>query len=150
MPTFSWYRQKRVDGGIRTAIEMDDVIQFHLFEHRSDKPDPRLLWYVDLRCNGKKLPRAPQKVQQWLVAHAVPIRAGLVEMAQQFAAGVDLIDWPLQHRVQGLPRGITATIVVSALRRVELLELGQILGDVADHWEERLRGLPQVEPDRVG
>ena len=51
----SFYRQKRQDGGIRTAVTVDGDTVLHRFQPGEGASDPALLWYVDLRCAGRRL-----------------------------------------------------------------------------------------------
>jgi hypothetical protein len=145
----TWYRQKRVDGGVRTAIDVDDVTLFHLFENVSDQPDPVLLWYVDLRCTGARLPVTPPAVREWLLGQAPVVRAGLVVIAEEVRAGVDAGIWPFRRELTGLPGRVKATLVYCAARRQDRLDLADILTDVAGHWEERIQSLPVVEAARA-
>ena len=52
MPNLTFYRQKRVDGGVRTGVELDGETVASLFEEGDPERDPALLWFVDLRCEG--------------------------------------------------------------------------------------------------
>ena len=70
MPNLTFYRQARIDGGIRTGIELDEDAVFEHFEEGGPELDPTLLWYVDLRCQGPGLPDEPRKAREWLIDHA--------------------------------------------------------------------------------
>ena len=65
MPELTFFRQKRHDEGIRMGIELDGkstlLVDFQpgLPELEYDPMGSALLWYVDIRCRGKDLPRDP-------------------------------------------------------------------------------------------
>ena len=40
MPNLTFYRQARIDGGIRTGIELDEDTVFEYFEEGGSEPDP--------------------------------------------------------------------------------------------------------------
>jgi hypothetical protein len=56
-----FYKHVRRDGGIRLGVEVDDVTAFHHFLPGSKELNPALLWWVDLRCYGRKLPDDPEE-----------------------------------------------------------------------------------------
>jgi hypothetical protein len=142
-----FYRQKRRDGGIRTAIEVNGENELGLEEgFDSAEPDPVLLWWVDLRCEGKKLPTDPERVRQWLLAHGRVIRGALAALAEEIAAGVDFNSSPYLWPVPKPPRGVRMTVAVCALRRVDARAMRDVLADVADRWDEILNKLRVVEP----
>jgi len=60
MPTITFYRQARRDGGIRTGIEIDQNTVLMRFDRGRKESDPALLWCVDVRCSGARLPREPE------------------------------------------------------------------------------------------
>jgi hypothetical protein len=146
MNEMSWYRQKRVDGGIRTAIDVNDMHVFHLFENESKEPDPVLLWFVDVRCKGSRVPTKPEEVQQWFLDHSEIVRSALLNLAEELQAGMDLDVLPLQRKVSGAPRGVKMTLVCSVSLRIVAIEIAKVLLDIAEQWEERIRSLPAVEP----
>src|SRR5438876_12275597 len=95
MTEFAFYRQKRRDGGIRTGIEINGETELGLEEgFTGDEQDPVLLWFVDLRMEGKKLPTDPEEVRQWLLKHSPGICAGFQLLAGEIQAGVDFNTYP--------------------------------------------------------
>jgi hypothetical protein len=149
MNDMSWFRQKRVDGGIRTGIDVNDTYVFHRFENESDEPDPVLLWYVDVRCKGARLPKEPEEVRQWFLDHSEIIRNALSALAQELRAGMDVDIWPVQRKIPGTPRGVKMCIVCSTSLRIEALDIARVLTDIAKHWEDRIRNLPVVVAERT-
>src|SRR5581483_5387069 len=90
MHNLTFYRQKRQDGGMRTAITVDDDYVFHQFQPGDeDPPDPALLWFVDVRCEGKALPTAPDAALNWFRKHAKLIKDAMTEFADKLQAGLD-------------------------------------------------------------
>jgi hypothetical protein len=137
----SFYRQKRHDGGIRTAVTADGVTVLHRFQPGDAPSDPALLWYVDLRCSGRRLPVEPEATRQWLLAQSPIVRDNLTRLASKLEAGMDVEPWPFQWQVPRPPRGVRMTIVCSAVRRLPMLEIASILIDLCENWDEWLREL---------
>ena len=141
MSKLSFYQQERLDGGVRTAITADDDTILHHFESGPDDDDPVLAWYVDVRCEGSRLPAEAAEAKEWFLRHAAVIRQGLRAVADELRAGIDVHAWPLQRPIKGGPRGVAIKIVCSVHRRQDALDMAKILGDLATHWEERIKGL---------
>lgn len=146
MRQLTFYRQKRQDGGTRTAVATEHATLLHDFKPGDEPSDPALLWFVDLRCQGRRLPANPEKARQWLLEQTRVIRAGLTVLADQLGAGMDIDAWPLQWPVPNPPRGVQMSIVCSVTRRLTGLEIALILTDIRDHWEEIVQGLHAAEP----
>jgi hypothetical protein len=145
MPKLNYYRQRRVDGGLRSAISVDDTIVLHVFEPGDEESDPALRWYVDVRSEGTRLPTRPADVRQWYQDQREIIETALRALADELRAGIDIDSWPLQRSVPGAPRGVRIKIVSSAVRRVDALQLSDVFLDLADHWDEYLLDLQDVE-----
>jgi hypothetical protein len=147
MRKLAFYRQQRRDGGIRTAIDVNDEAELGRFENEADfeHTDPVLAWWVDVRCEGPKLPTDPEKARQWFLDQADVIRRGLQTLAGEMKAGIDFDNWPVLWPVPKPPRGVRMIIACSASRRPVALEMPRILTDIAEHWEERVRNLGEVE-----
>jgi hypothetical protein len=143
MHELTCYRQKRQDGGVRTAIELDGETVFHRFEEGSEEHDPALLWYVDLRCEGEQLPGEAEAARDWLLNHVGPIKQAFQQVEEKVSAGVDRSTTPLSWSdFPPTPDGTRMTIVCATIRRLTALDLAQILRDVREGWEERIRSLP--------
>src|SRR5437867_2729663 len=99
MPRLNYYRQRRRDGGTRSGVAVDDAVLLHSFEPGAEASDPALLWYVDIRCEGPRLPARPDPVRQWLLAQRVILAGGLRALAEELRAGVDVDVWPLQRPI---------------------------------------------------
>jgi hypothetical protein len=141
MPKIDFYCQKRIDGGLRTGMNVDGEAALHLFEPGRRDSDPALLWFVDLRCQGRSLPTEIEAARRWLLDRADVIRTGLLNLAEEFRAGMDPDVWPLQWRITGTTKGLRMTIVFSAARRVDARRMAEVLRNVAEHWEERIERL---------
>jgi hypothetical protein len=139
MPTITFFRQARRDGGVRTGIDIDDHTVLSRFEPGRRDEDPALLWYVDVRCTGPRLPRDVDAARQWLIRHGPQIREALDALADQVPEGLDPSEWPLQTTKR--LSGATITVACSAVRRLEAREMATIVQDIADHWRERLETL---------
>jgi hypothetical protein len=144
-----WYRQKRFDGGIRTAVDVDDVLLLHRFENENYEPDPALLWYADLRCEGQRLPTKAETAQRWLLQRSDVIRQGFRDVAEELRAGMDVDAWPVMRKIRGFPDGVKAVIAFAAARRLDGVAMADVLIDVADHWDKRIPSLATVESART-
>jgi hypothetical protein len=141
----SFYRQQRRDGGVRTGIEIDDHTELGRFENEAEDSDPVLAWWVDLRCEGRKLPMDPESARRWFLEHAAVIHRGFQTLANEMEAGLDFNTWPHVWPVPGSPRGVRMAIACNASRRRDGLKMPQILKEIDQHWEELIATLPGVE-----
>src|SRR4051794_13461226 len=96
MGKLSFYRQARQDGGIRTAVELNEETVFHSFKKGAKEEDPALLWWVDLRCEGPGLPKDAAGARRWLITHAGLIKDGFGRLAEKLHAGLDVDIYPFQ------------------------------------------------------
>ena len=149
MSKIGFYRQERLDGGVRTGIEINGEIALGRFESTGDDHDPALAWYVDVTCEGASLPDDPEPARQWLCTHSQVIRGGLKEMADTLRAGIDADSWPVKRKLSKAPRNVRITIACSAVRRWAAREMARVLRDIADKWEDRLRGLAPLQTTSV-
>jgi hypothetical protein len=139
MPTLSFYRQSRRDGGIRTGVDLDDETILSQFDGGSD--DPALTWYVDVRFEGTRLPADAELARQWLIRQTPVVRRELLAIARDIPAGVDPNDRPLLREI-ALRGAITMTIACFAVRRGEAKKLAAIVTEIALHWDSWLESLP--------
>ncbi len=145
MSSIVFFRQRREDGGTRTGIDINGRTVLDHFEEGKGEPDPALLWYVDVRCEGARLPGTAESAQEWLINQAPAIGRGIHDLAGKLTAGIDSDAWPLQHALRRIG-GVRITIACSAMRRVEAQQIASVLRDIARHWGERLAGLTQGQP----
>jgi hypothetical protein len=138
-----YYRQKRYDGAIRTGIVVNGDLVLESLENESDEPDPALLWYVDVRCEGKRLPTNVEEVRSWLLKQSPIVRHALGEFAEELQAGMDVDVWPLQRKIAHPQRGVRMNLVCSVARRLEALKIADILRGLAEVWEESIRAAQQ-------
>ncbi|HVS69814.1 MAG TPA: hypothetical protein VHQ47_01005 [Phycisphaerae bacterium] len=146
MPKLVLYQQKRVDGGVRTGIELDDATIASRFDEGRGPPEPALLWYVDIRCEGRRIPSDPSHAIAWLLKNADAFTTALDDGARKFNTGIDGNAWPLRLPVQGLPSGTHGEIACSSMRRVSGRELTRVLHTLSNSWDELIRS---VETARV-
>jgi len=146
MPNLTFYRQARIDGGIRTGIELDEDTVFEHFEEGGPEPDPTLLWYVDLRCQGPGLPDDPRKAREWLIDHSDVICDGFSRCASEFEAGRDVDSYPLLwSEFSGVPAGVEMTIACATNRRTWGISLPLLLKDIELNWRERILQLQPAQ-----
>ncbi len=146
MSELTFYRQRRMDGGLRTGIDVDGELAFGLFEEGTQDNDPRLRWFVDLRCEGQKLPHSPRGARKWLLDHGDAIGEGFVLFAEEMRVGIDLdivsLAW---DRFPNAPKDVTMKIVLSAIRRVDAREMAGVVHETGLHWKDLIRGLKPIE-----
>jgi len=146
MPKLTFYKQARVDGGIRTGIDIDGTTVFGRFARGGEESDPALSWYVDVRAEGRSLPDSPEEARHWFLEQAPVIKSGLIELADKLESGVDIESWPIAWPLVRGPKGARINIVVSAMRRPEALAIAAVLKDLASEWEKTLQKLRAVRP----
>lgn len=141
MAHFTFYRQMRVDGGVRTGLETSSGVELETFEPGSDDDDPALLWWVDLRGQGVGIPQEPDLLREWLTARGPEIRDALYQSAERLAAGVDHGSWPFQVGFPQLWPGVDLTVAGSALRRIDAMTIAETLRDLGCQWQSLLARL---------
>ena len=150
MAKLTFYRQKRLDGAIRTGVELDGDPIADRYEGGEGERNPILLWFVDLRCDGPGIPDDPDDAFQWLFDQAPVIRDGFARYAEVLGVGADMDLYALTWSdFSGVPEGVSMTIACSGTRRVDARELARIVAEIGDRWEEILRtlDLPQEVED---
>lgn len=146
MPTLSFYRQQRADGGVRTGLEIDGDTVLHRFQGGKGEDDPALLWFIDIRCQGPRLPKNPEQARQWFLDYGEMIRAGLRELAEELRAGIDADAWPVRRQLPRMPSGVRVTLSCAAARRFEGLRVAVILHELAGNWQSQIQSLREVHP----
>jgi hypothetical protein len=145
----TFYRQKRVDSGIRTGVELGQTPIWEQFDPGEDERDPSLLWYVDVRFDGPGVPTEVEQVGHWLLSTKGIIEGGLASFADQLRrVGADKDDYPMIW--SGFPEindGVVRAIACSAVRRIDSRKLAEILDDVRVHWTDWIEAMisEQVE-----
>jgi hypothetical protein len=140
MKNLTFFHQKRRDGGVRTGVEVEDERILESFEPGSPVEDPRLLWWIDVRCAQKTWPAEPEEVRAWLMENAQRIKGGLETLAAELNAGIDK-DWPAKHVVPGRA-GAKIEVFCSASRRVAGREIQNELFKLARNWQTLIAKLP--------
>ena len=145
MSTITFYRQARRDGGVRTGIEIDNDTVLARFERGGQESDPALVWYVDVRLQGKRLPTDPEAARSWLLRHGKSVARILRQMADEVPLGIDPGDWPLRKTGRVDASGVKVTVSCSAMRRVDAQSISNELRDIAQHWDKRVAELPEIQ-----
>ena len=144
MASLTFYRQERMDGGVRTGISVEDNIVLTSFADGTADYDPSLRWFVDVRC---EVPAAidPEGAREWLLQNAGVIKSGLEELADKLRAGLDINAWPVQHQVMSAPAGSSITLVCSAVRRLDARQIADVLRSVGEHFPDYVKSLESRE-----
>jgi hypothetical protein len=144
MGKLTFYRQVRADGGIRMGLDVDDDSLAHHFEPGPDDDDPRLLWFIDIRCQGKKVPTTFDDGADWLRENSKRIKSALSDLANELAPGIDSDIVPGRTMVPGMPPGAKIEIVFTATKRVLARDMAKHLREFRDHFEDYLDTLKPV------
>jgi hypothetical protein len=149
MPKFSVYQQERNDGGSRIGVSFDDESDWQVFEPGPTDDDPTLRWYVDVRGEGDGVPESADDLYEWLRSLEMTdlIRREVTEFAARLATGIDQGAIPVRHIVANPPPGVRLSLVTSAVRRVDALEIADIVRRFGEDWPdllERLSSVPQL------
>ncbi|HUT10884.1 MAG TPA: hypothetical protein VMY42_10330 [Thermoguttaceae bacterium] len=144
MPRITFFRQARVDGGIRTGINVDGDTVEH-FESGPDELDPVLAWFVDLRCDGDDLPLNAEEARQWFLEHRTIITDGFLGLSKKLTLGMDPDIQPVQWEISDSPSGVRMKTVCCSARTAPARKMGMIAQEMAEHWEEYLGQLYAAE-----
>lgn len=144
MSTLAFFRQARVDGGMRTGVDWDDTPLLHDFQEGSDEHDPAIIWYVDVEFVGDTLPIDAESARQWLVRRGTTVAGALRSLAEDLSLGIDVGSWPAKRDIVGLPRGVEGLISCSAVRRVDCRHIAEHLRELAGQWRQIIRHLPPM------
>jgi len=144
MSNIVFFRQARMDGGIRTGIDVDGT-GWEYYEGGSDEHDPALVWYLDLRAQGDDLPDNLDDARQWLLDQESLVTATYRKLAERLEVGMDPDVWPLTvENVQTTSR-VSLAAVCSCMRRVSARQMSRTVQEIAEHWKEYLTRLPQMQ-----
>jgi hypothetical protein len=146
MAELTFYHQVRTDGGERTGIDNESGPLLHYFQEGSEEFDPRLLWYVDVRCSGEELPREPRAARDWFLKNSKFFVEHLKQVAANLGPGFDADYLPYQEEIEDAPDGARARIVISAARRLVARKIPSELRDVAERWTQLLDRLDLLSP----
>jgi hypothetical protein len=135
----------RNDGGKRTGIEINGETVLGCFEKGKKPPDSALLWFVDIRCSGSRLPTECEAAREWLLDKAPVIQRALRKLANELQVGIDFSK-PVERGIPDIGKGITSSIHCSAIRRLQAGEMANALAETGSHWEALLKSLEVLEP----
>ncbi|MEX0938722.1 MAG: hypothetical protein WDZ59_12750 [Pirellulales bacterium] len=142
MTDLLFYRQKRVDGGLRSGIDLNGSPLAEGFREGDEEPNPVLLWYIDLRCSGEHLPHDADKAIEWFRENNDAFTGTLRRTAQELSrTGVDTEALPFRQQFRNLLPGVNVDLVISTLGRPEGRDVAQFLREFADDWLAQLDGL---------
>jgi hypothetical protein len=143
MKQLIFYHQKRRDGGLRTGVEVNDEPVLEEFKLGRQPEDSRLLWFIDVRSIGTKVPTQPEPVRRWLLQIGPSVRTALRELAEEIRAGIDS-DWPVKKDVPS-PQGTKTAIYCSAMRRMDGRKIVHVISELQENWDQVIQQLPCIE-----
>ena len=147
MSKLTFYQQVRVDGGRRIGVDSDAEELLQCFQDGTSDTNPTLLWFVDIRCEGDRLPGDGEGARAWFANNRDYFAAGLRNVArEELCVGFDTECYPAQCRLPLGPDNTTVEIVVSAMRRIDGRSMGQRLVEFADEWDSLLGQLLLPSP----
>jgi hypothetical protein len=131
----TFYCQARVDGGRRWGIDsaVGELLQH--FEPGSTDPNPSLLWFIDVLCEGESLPDDPQGARDWFLKNQDFFVKHLTKIAdEQLDLGFDAEYRPYEREIADGPDLARVKIAASAIRRVVAREMAAHVREVARRW----------------
>lgn len=134
----TFYRQARVDGGVRTGLSIDGNTQWETFRPGKQIEDPSLLWYVDVRCRGANLPATPPEARRWLLRHAESIKSALNDVPRKVQFDDQL--QPFEKHIQ-IDGGVDVGVFISAVRGASSEVVAKQVRLVRQNWESLLEQL---------
>jgi hypothetical protein len=141
MAKMTLYRQTRVDGGVRTGLELDGLSALESFVPGSEDRDPVLLWFLDLRMRGDALNFGDmEEGRDWLLQHADAVTQVLNEAADRLASGMDRDYLPWNWETS-LPDDVRVQVYVMAVHRLTAQRVGEYVRQFAQTWQEALQQL---------
>lgn len=144
-----FYRQLRMDGGYRTGLEVDGETVYGLFEEGQTDDNPRLRWFVDLRCEGPKLPKSAPRARAWLLKNSPTIIDGFARCSQEVRAGIDPDPYTIPWAdFKDVPKDVKMSIVLTAARRADAIGMAEVLAYIGSNWERLVRMLKPVRSAR--
>lgn len=137
-----FYYQERQDGGTRTGLEGNDASLLESFQAGSDERDPLIVWYVEVECHGEFGDLAALGAgREWLYRYGGGVRKALQSAANRLGAGLDVELEPWKWDVPDMSETISATVVVSATRRLAALEVAKKLRTLDMDWDRLIQRL---------
>lgn len=143
---FFW--NARLDGGVHLGLAANEDVLFDDLREGSGEPDPALIWYVDIFCESRSMPKSPSEIRNWFLQLSPHINRCFDALVKKLEIGVDGGLYPFSQRakVKGLPAVISIEIEGSAMQKIRASDIASYLESVRKTWETELRQLPEAEP----
>ena len=138
-------RGRCLDGSLFTTVALDDTDVVDRTEPGKKPPDPVIMWCIDLRFQGNRLPADPEGAFRWLREQRDVVRAGLTWLATRIPSAVSPDDWPLFMDIPDVPPGVGMSVFAHAIRPMTLAKMGSTARGLRKHWDKIL---DQLEPSR--
>ena len=148
MKTLNFYHQKRKDGGIRTGVDFNGERVLEQFMSGRIPPDSALEWFVDVRCQGRRLPDDPDEIRHGLLEHGGEIQSHLEKMAARLRTGIDP-EWPFTSEEVSTGDDVEIKIVCSAILRRTGRDISRVLLELKQAWPRLIGALPALQAEQV-
>ena len=142
MATVTVYRQERVDGGVRTGVDVGDEPVLMEFRAGPGQEDPAILWFIDVRLEGQDISPVPSDVRSFVALSLESIKSAVATAADKLAVGLDASWWPFRHESQ-TAQG-TVVVVCNAMTRETGQNIAQHLRTFAAEFEAALPTIPAL------
>ena len=146
MPTLTYYKNVRNDGGVRTGVGLNGETVLEDFVEGRQEPDPILVWYVDLLFESSKVPKEAEAIRAWLATMGNYVKQGLDEIATKMEVGIDQQWNPFSYPLLRTPTGVKITMSGAAMNRVRIEDFAQHLREIKQEWDKSLRRLKSPIP----
>jgi hypothetical protein len=140
MASVTFFRQQRVDGGIRTGIDFEGITLLESFTPGGDEDDPVLLWYVDVQLEGVIPVRSPEHLRRWLSELTGTLQPFLDRVADEMDAGADG-EWPVRRSFDLNAGDLRLTVSATGVRRLAARQLGERVREIGQRWREFVEAL---------
>ena len=143
MSSVTLFKNVRIDGGIRTGIEVDGELLLHDFEKGADADDPALEWFVDIAFDGPGVPTlaTPEMARNWIADKSPIIAQALRNLAEKLSVGVDRSIVPFSTETPIPAENMVLAIRGSAMQKVRDVEIADKLLSFADGLQSEIRRL---------
>jgi hypothetical protein len=142
MTQLTFYQQQRVDGGLRTGIDLDGQTLAESYLSGEEETDPALKWYIDLRYRGANLPTDVDAVRNWFRSREAECVLTLQQVSEELTAGLDRDVLPYRKEfISSSTPDVKLEVATSAQNRIAALQVAEHFRNLAVNWRSNLESL---------